>query len=483
MSEYGLTPQGPNIKRLDTILEDLHTSLSEKWGVNTKQNPESLLNHLLTNIADSIAELWEFGEHVYYSQYPSSAEGISLDNAAQYGGSTREAALKSYYPIHCTGKDGTMLAEGTMISSATNPATYLTLGEKKEISRNSFNQVGIKIASIKSGGVYTVAINGEVYSYTSSSTTPGEILNGISQAIKSKEFKTSIDETTDILKIEASDQISSNSLILSENLTTDTVTSIVNFGTVDYGDILLPDGVITNIVKADPGLMEVVNINGYIPGRKVETDAEFRKSYADKIFNRSSTMLESIRSAILNKVQGAVSVSPYENESDEVDEEGRPPHSIEIVVDGGDSREIAQEIYAKKAGGISTFGSTAVQIVGEYDDEITIYFNRPTPVYVWYKLSITLNPTEKLPTNYVEILRNIVLDRMKNLPAGADVIPQKFMSEFYKNCRGISYIEITLFRSTDKSTSPTSYPDKSENITARQKAFTSADMIEVTING
>ena len=47
MADYGLTPQGPNIKRLDVILEEMHSGLSEKWGVNTRQNPESLLNHLV----------------------------------------------------------------------------------------------------------------------------------------------------------------------------------------------------------------------------------------------------------------------------------------------------------------------------------------------------------------------------------------------------------------------------------------------------
>ena len=103
MSEYGLTPNGPNIKRLDAILDNMHTGLSKRWGVNTRQNPESFVNHMLTNIADAIAELWEFGEDVYYSEYPSFAEGRSLDNAAQFGGSTRETAAKSYYPIHCTG--------------------------------------------------------------------------------------------------------------------------------------------------------------------------------------------------------------------------------------------------------------------------------------------------------------------------------------------------------------------------------------------
>ena len=92
MSKYGLTQNGPNIKRLDVILNEMHTDLSKRWGVNTRQNPESFINHLLTDVADQIAQLWELGEDVYHSQYPSSAEGQSLDNAAQYGGSTREAA-------------------------------------------------------------------------------------------------------------------------------------------------------------------------------------------------------------------------------------------------------------------------------------------------------------------------------------------------------------------------------------------------------
>ena len=39
MSEYGLTPNGPNIKRLDVILDEMHTALSKRWGVNTRRGP------------------------------------------------------------------------------------------------------------------------------------------------------------------------------------------------------------------------------------------------------------------------------------------------------------------------------------------------------------------------------------------------------------------------------------------------------------
>lgn len=501
MADYGLTPQGPNIKRLDVILEEMHSGLSEKWGVNTRQNPESLLNHLLTNVADAIADLWEFGEAVYFSQYPATAEGRSLDNAAQYGGSTREAAAKSYYPIHCTGKDGTKLAAGTRISSATNPTTYLSITDTREISRTSFNRACIKIASLGTESVYTVAINGAVFSYSPTAADTLTVLKGIAAAITDEKFTASVDETNEFLNIEAADIASNNVLLLSENLTTETVTSIITFGTEENGDILIPGGVITNIVNADAGLLAVENLCGYIAGRDEETDVEFRQSYADKIFNRSSNMLESIRSAILLNVQGVRSVAPYENAThqwyvdgtylDAKDVTGtpagdivRPPHSVEIVVDGGDSKEIAQQILANKAGGINTVGETVVVLPGEYDEEITIRFNRPTTIYTWFRLGITLNRSEALPPNYVDLLREVVLKNMDALDAGKDVVPQQFMSQLYRACSGISYIDIQLYASADASDEkPSKYPDRSKNITARQRAYTKEEMIEVEIDG
>lgn len=143
MAKYGLTPQGPNPKRLDVILEDMHSKMTERLGVNTRQNPQSLLNHTLTNVADEIAELWEFGVDVYHSQYTSSATGVSLDYAAQFGGSTREMAAKSYYSILCTGLDGTTIPAGTVIASDTNPATSLTATADATITRSAFNKATV----------------------------------------------------------------------------------------------------------------------------------------------------------------------------------------------------------------------------------------------------------------------------------------------------------------------------------------------------
>lgn len=79
MNEYGLTPNGPNIKRLDVILDEMHTDLSKRWGVNTRQNPESFINHLLTDVADQIAQLWELGRMcTTHSIRPLLRDGASI---------------------------------------------------------------------------------------------------------------------------------------------------------------------------------------------------------------------------------------------------------------------------------------------------------------------------------------------------------------------------------------------------------------------
>ena len=207
-------------------------------------------------------------------------------------------------------------------------------------------------------------------------------------------------------------------MVLSENLTTQTVSSIIQFATVDDGDILIPNGVVTKIVKAVAGMTAVVNVGPYIAGRHVETDIEFRRSYADKIYNRSSSMVESIRSAILSNVQGILSCAVYQNDSNVVDSMGRWPHSVEVVVDGGDATEIAQQILDTKAGGISSFGSVEVTLPGEYGEEIVVRFNRPAYVKVWFKVGVTLSRTTNPPINYVELIKNEILEKVGELEAG-----------------------------------------------------------------
>ena len=484
-SKYGLTPQGPNIKRLDTILEEIHADLSEGWKVNTRLNPSSFLNVQLTAFADKIAELWELGEEIYNAMYPWSAENADLDNAVQFGGITREEARPTIYPLHCECVEGTSIPRGSRVRSNTNPSVEFLATANGIVSRGAFNRAKVRIAALQAPGIYTVALNGSVYSYTSAEDDTEEtILAGLENAILDKDFTVKVSDG--LLIINSVELQRQHNLILSSNLTTETVTSIVAFASEKDGEIALPHGTITEIVTAVAGFIAVENLIPYIAGRLRETDVGLRQSYANKIFHRSNRMLESIRSAILLNVQGVSSVAVFQNDTNVVDEYGRWPHSVEVVVDGGSDFEIATQIRNKKAGGIQSFGSIEVLIPGEENEPMIERFNRPERVYVWYRLNLTLNPTEILPSNYAKTIMEIILVAMREVKPGQSIVPQRLIEgRIYSGIPGIGFIETRTFATVDEIFSPLieQFTSGAIPITPRQRAITTDTRIEVVIVG
>lgn len=484
MADYGLTNDGPNIKRLDVILDEMHTDLSERWGVNTRQNPESFINHFLTNIADRIAELWEFGEQVYYSQYPSSADGISLDNAAQISSTFRKNARKSVYPIHCTGKEGAVLDTTTMVASVTNPVTQLTLVEESRLSRQAVNSVRIKVPgdeTIPDGTYrYVVTLNGVRYETVTTATERSNIITAIYNTLTSQAQDTGFEFTNDaenvFLGIAANESSDTFSLGLSDNLTTDSVTCIFNFETTENGDINLPNETITAIVKAPAELTAVKNLCEYIPGRLVETDAEFRNSYFDTLFSGSRTMSESIRAAVLENVAGVKSVSIFENDTDETTSDGLPPHSIEVVVVCPNNPDVYQaigeQVFLNKAAGIGTYGSEEVNVLSDSGQEVTIYLSVPAEVKVWWKLTVT--PSIADNTDAQNEIKSIIIDYVNSLASGEDVIPQMVLNEIYDRFSTITYVDVETAKSA---TTPGQYQRAAVEIDAREVATTTANEV------
>ena len=481
MAEYGVTPTCFNPKTLDAIMDDLHAGLSEAWGVNTRQSPSTLINHLLTNYADALAELWELAGAVYHAHYVASAEGLSLDNAVQYAGVSRNAAAKSLYYILCTGADGTEIPIGTTIASSTNPPTELTNTTVGTITRAKFNTASIRITNFDNNAL-RVAINSNVYSYMpEEGETRETAIAGLAAQITDPDFVVTADTENLLVSIYALDETSTNVLTLSSNLTTETVGSIVLFATNETGDIYLPSGVINRIVKSVPGLNSVENVGSYIAGNDDETDIQLRESYGEKIYNISDTMIDSIRSAILLNVQGVKAVSGYENVGDTVDEYGRYPHSVEIIVDGGDSAEIARWILRKKSGGINTYGSIEVPTMTSNGDEITIRFNRPMLKKIWIKVVYTITDQDVFPTDdYVDLTKQIILEKIEALDAGDSLIPQRlFSTDLFNAIDGISLIDITM-ADTEETPQSEDYTLRIIPASARERITTEATMISVS---
>lgn len=486
MSEYGVTDKGFVLKRLDTIQEEVHADLSAGFGVDTRLLGTSFLKTLITTFTGQIADLWETAQDSYYARFPATAEGMNLDHAVQYGGIRRTPNKRTCYPLHCTGSDGTRVREGVVAATNTMPEIRLYSAQEFQIARESFNCVDVIVAAVQAG-VYTVGINGEAYSYSNSDGDKKAIIAGLKEAMAaSKEYKVQViaGDSEDVLRIEDSIKARSNMLVLSDNLTTASVTTIANFFTQDYGKITLPYGIINKLVNNISGLNQVTNLLEPVYGRLAETDIELRQSYIAKSALRSNTMIDSIVAELLNNVSNVESASGYENDTNSVNSRGMPPHSIEIIVEGGDASEIASAILRRKAGGIQTYGNVVVDVPGSYGDSIPVRFNRPEYLYAWLKV-VLHGDTGKLPVNYAQLSMQSVLEDGKQLSAGESLLTQLLNDGIYSKVAGVTYIDIYTAYSTESSFVPgeSDYQLKNIPTTSRQKVLIDEKRIEVVFHG
>lgn len=476
MANYGLTDNGFVIKRLDTILNEIHEELSDGFGIDTRISKPSFLDVLVTTFAGQIANLWEVAQDSYYAKYPSSATGVHLDNSIQYGGIRREMAARTIYPLHCTGIDGTKVRRHTPVATNTNPETRLYAINDFEISRSKFNSCRLKVVAVENAN-YSVTINGSEYIYTNNSNDKAALVTGIANSLRNSDFNVNVDGDGIIIADKLLGRVSK--LVLSSNLTTDYIVTIASFETEKFGKIQLPNDVITKLVDNIAGFTNVRNRLQPIYGREAQTDVELRQAYIAKSALRSNTMVDSVVAEILNTVVGIETVSGFENDTDFVNDRQMPPHSIEFVVEGGEDSEIASAILRKKAGGIQTYGSVVVDVPGKYGDSIPIKFNRPTYIYVWLKIVLHCKRSS-LPDNYKKMVSSLIVENNKKISTGKSLLIQTLIESLYEAIPGLTYVDIQSAYRDNLSQSPTNFVAKNALVNSRQKIILSEDRIEVS---
>jgi hypothetical protein len=259
------------------------------------------------------------------------------------------------------------------------------------------------------------------------------------------------------------------------------ITSNIVFESVDYGPVTTPDGSIIQIVTLISGFNAVTNDIPGVPGRLIETDVEARLSYLKRIAMRSTNMLESIKARLYNNVQGVVSVACFENDTDFTDADGRLPHSIEVVVDGGDSGEIARQIMETKVNGINTNGTEVAEVVDNDGNFHTIRFNRPEILYVWLQVTVNRDERQTLPGNYADLIRVSVMAEAAGLEVGNSVLIQRFISSVYRAVTGIDFVTISAFASSAQDDTPV-YTEANVTVGPRQRALLDAARIAVVLS-
>lgn len=175
-------------------------------------------------------------------------------------------------------------------------------------------------------------------------------------------------------------------------------TYTARFQAVETGPIPANATTITQIITPVSGWNSGSNPQDADPGRDIEVSSAMRTRREQELAAPGSTPVDALRAELYKLLAfwGVTSgfVDVVENVLDVTDADGRPPHSIEALIDDDptpvDDDEIAQVIWDGKAGGIRTFGSTNGDATDALGNLRSMNFNRPDLLPVYFAVSIVI---------------------------------------------------------------------------------------------
>ncbi|KIN80932.1 baseplate J/gp47 family protein [Clostridium botulinum] len=182
------------------------------------------------------------------------------------------------------------------------------------------------------------------------------------------------------------------------------------------GPIVANPGDITEIYNPTFGWNGVYNEVNAELGAYVEEDPKLRKRQSQSTAQASLTMLEGTSGAVA-QVKKVKRSRVYENDTNQIDELGLPPHSITVVAEGGEDKEIAEAIRIHKGIGCYTNGDVSIKIKGIEGPPIRFF--RPT--YIDIEVTINIKPLSGYTTETTESIKKNLQTYLNSMEIGSNL--------------------------------------------------------------
>jgi len=406
---FGITSTGFIIKRLEDIKDEIETSLRSFFGNGVNLEAESVLGTLVGIYSEREALVWELAQACYNSQYPDTAQGVSLDYVAGITGIERLDSTFSTAIINAKGTLATIITEGSIVSVDGNSDSRFVTDADGTIAAGTDEIQTISFSAVPDAGSFTLIIDGEETGAILFSDAAIDVQNalnaltGLSAVTVAGSFAANF-----VITFAGADGSQPQSPITEGNTNTLTLVGAgvtisvvettpgllpnidINVTAETAGAVAAPAASLTVIETPIAGWASCTNALDATLGQEIETDAELRIRRLQTLAAPGSATVDAIRAEILD-VDDVTAALVFENDTNAVDIAGRPAKSVEAVVLDGVDADIAEALWDVKPAGIETFGGVTVVVTDSQGFTHDVNFSRPTPVPIWLEVDITID--------------------------------------------------------------------------------------------
>lgn len=268
-----------------------------------------------------------------------------------------------------------------------------------ELVYNSFSPV----TAIGTGLDYVVAING-IQRKQATKSVAVLVLTGSAGTAINNGFVTDVNGNVWDLP---------EQVVIEDNGTVEVTATCRETGVIEAGP-----HTITHIMTPVAGWESVDNDAAATTGTVTEMDSQLRARQADSVALPAQSLKEGMRAG-LRYIQNVSRCEVYENDTNVMDDNGIPAHSICCVVEGGSDADIAETIRLRKGNGCGTFGTESVTVKDNSGQDLVIQFTRLIHVPVNIEIRITTRAGYK--ASIPDEIKGAIIEYLDKFSIGTDL--------------------------------------------------------------
>lgn len=452
MGEF-VTSTGLNRKTLQELRVEFENKFKQVFGVAFETAVDSPNGLLISQLALSYNDLWELAQEIYSSLDPNQAVGAALDARASFNGVTRKPATPcTVDAVLYTSGDSATIPAGSLAKRQRGNLNF-SLDETVTISRASCDELLIidDGSSKNTEYVFHFTFGDVTLNNSTSASNIAVLATAIHNAGGYSEITTRgiVVRSMDDSPVGITGSMPSDFIILAGKKG--------SFTAVNEGLQTCEIGELDTIAVGVSGWNSVYNYVAGDPGEDLESDESLRVRRAAAARVRKSRATDPAIEAALLDVRGVSSALVKSNRGFATDSDGIPGKSFNSLVIGGNDNEIAQCIYENQPAGIQSYGNTSVNITDSHGIEQQISFSRPTPMYLWVKVTYSLYDEEAFPGQ--DVVKNALVEwAEKEYTLGKDIISTRINQGLYDVPGiGVATCAVAVTDSPDTAPSSASY--------------------------